>query len=113
MIQELRQYEIAVGRMRDYVAAFKEDLVPIIQRHGLQLLGAWTTEVGQLNTFHHLWAFPDMETMRAQYVSLRSDPDWGGRFIPRAGPLVLSQNTTFIQPVKFNDQMPFFQIPTE
>jgi len=73
--------------------------MPVIRRH-LDLLGFWTSDIGELNWVFHLWRFDSLEHRAAQYAALRSDPDYAN-FRPRALALLEEMHSTVLTPVEF------------
>ena len=47
MIYELRVYQPVPGQMPKLLARFRDKLVPIWERHGINPVGFWTTLVGE------------------------------------------------------------------
>ena len=46
MIYELRVYQPVPGQMPKLLARFRDNLLPIWERHGIRPIGFWTTIVG-------------------------------------------------------------------
>ncbi len=63
MIYELRTYQLAFGRLAEYLDVAKAMILPAVAEYGLKPSGFWHTEVGQLNEVVHLWAYKDLKTL--------------------------------------------------
>jgi hypothetical protein len=48
MIYELRVYQPVPGQMPKLLARFRDNLLPIWERHGIRPIGFWTTIVGEI-----------------------------------------------------------------
>jgi hypothetical protein len=75
--------------------------LPIRQRHGVKLAGWFFSELGDLNQVVHIWAFDDVKHMAEAKAAVAADPDWGGKYIPRARGLVDSQFTYLMKTSEF------------
>ena len=73
MIYELRIYTTKPGMIGDFVKLNSEVAWKLRgNKHGT-LVGCWTSEIGELNQFYHLWSYPSMgerETLRAGLATL-------------------------------------------
>src|SRR3954453_24103196 len=59
-------------------------------KHGT-LVGCWTTEIGALNQFYHLWSYPSLaerETLRAGIPQI---PGWNEQYSSKAQALMVRQ----------------------
>ena len=68
MIYELRIYTLKPGRCGEFIKLNCEVAWKLRgNKHGT-LVGCWTSEIGTLNQFYHLWSYPSLaerETLRA------------------------------------------------
>jgi hypothetical protein len=73
MIYELRIYTTKPGMIGELVKLNSEVAWKLRgNKHGT-LVGCWTSEIGSLNAFYHLWSYPSMgerETLRAGLATL-------------------------------------------
>ena len=93
MIYDYRMYTLKPGATADYRAGVKEIGLPIRQRHGVTLAGWYWSEVGALNQVVHIWGYDDVKHMEEAKHAFHTDPEWTGKYVPRAQPLVESQKT--------------------
>ena len=82
MIYDMRTYEIAPGRVADYMKNVKEIAIPIRRDHGVKLGGWYYSEVGPLNQVWHIWAYEDTKHLVEGAEAVRADPRWTGEYMP-------------------------------
>ena len=112
MIYDFRMYTLKPGATPDYRAGVKEVGLPIRQSHCVALSGWYWSDVGALNQVVHIWGYQDLEHLNSARAAVYADPDWGGKYVPRAQPLVASQKTWLMQSPDFAPQYPVeFDIP--
>jgi hypothetical protein len=105
VINEFRRYRIKVGKVGEYIAAFEELALPLINRH-MHLLGFWTSDIGELNYVFHLWAFENLQRRLERYAALRAEPDYQKKFLPVVIPLLEDMHSTILTPVGFSHRTP-------
>ena len=93
MIYDFRMYTLKPGATPDYRAGAKEIGLPVRQRHGAALAGWYWTEIGALNQVVHIWGYNDAKHMKEVRAAFYADPEWYGKYSPRAQPLVETQKT--------------------
>lgn len=76
MIIDLRTYTLRVGTLRDFLALYAREGLPVQRRHLGAPLGYYTTEVGELNQVVHLWQYADMADRERRRAALEADPQW-------------------------------------
>ena len=60
MIVDHRTYELQPGRVRDFLALYEKEGLPVQMKHLGHLVGYFTTEVGNVNEIVHIWAYQDL-----------------------------------------------------
>ena len=77
MIYELRVYTCNPGMLSALNKRFANHTLTLFEKHGIQSIGYWTTEVGESNhELTYLLAF-ESESQRARsWASFRADPKW-------------------------------------
>lgn len=73
MIYEHRTYNILPGMMPAFVEAFGSMIVPLFEKYGAQLVGAWQTVIGQNNEFVYILGFQDLATQERFWPIMRQD----------------------------------------
>lgn len=94
MIYEIREYVAVPGRFATLLGFFDEHTRPALARHGLQLVQAGTTLIGE-NSFNELVytiRFADMAEVQSKWAKVVGDPQWGQAFAAAeaGGPFVQS-----------------------
>ena len=68
MIVDLRTYTLVPRKMARYLELFETHGLPVMRRHGLELMGYYVSHIGPLNQVVHLW----------RYDSFAVSPTWRG-----------------------------------
>lgn len=76
MYFELRRYTTAVSAAAEFQAAFQSELLPVLEDHGFELVGAWTVEIGEGGSADLLWLlrWRNLAHREASLDGVRSDP---------------------------------------
>lgn len=104
MIHELRRYRVKTGMTSEYLAAFEQIALPVIQRH-MKLLAFWTSEIGELGCVYHLWEFEDHRHRAECYAAMRADAKYRDEFMPIALPLIEEMHSTILTPTEFSKNL--------
>lgn len=100
MINELRMYTTRPGKMMHVVNASATVAQKI--RNGDtygKLVGHWSSEIGRMNQYIHMWEYKDVEEMRNLRSQLSSREDWKNKFVPLVGPYILNQEIRVLKPL--------------
>lgn len=92
MIYEMRIYTIRPADMARYMDIVTNVGMPIRGDDYGILVGAWTSDVGPLNRYYHLWSYPsagERERIRAGLATL---PGWLDRYVASTRGMVLAQH---------------------
>ena len=84
MLYDFRMYTLKPGSTPDYRAGVKEVGLPIRQNHDVALSGWYWSDVGTLNQVVHIWGYEDLAHLNSQKAAVYADPDWSGKYVPRA-----------------------------
>jgi hypothetical protein len=106
MIFDHRSYTVKPGMVRAHLAQYEQyGLKPQTRHLGQPVLYA-TTEVGDVNTYVHVWAYKDLADRTARRAALWADPDWLD-YVRRSQELgaLLKQENKILLPA------PFFTLP--
>jgi len=60
VIVDHRTYELQPGRLRDFLALYEKEGLPIQLKHLGNLVGYYMTEVGNVNEIVHMWGYTDL-----------------------------------------------------
>jgi hypothetical protein len=101
MIFEMRQYLIDRGRMNDSHARMRDYLPPLLEKHGIRVVGRWSALSGpRMPLFCYIMEWPDHAEREARWGAFYADPEWVRvRAATNAGSeLVEGQELVFLQP---------------
>ncbi|KAK7204226.1 NIPSNAP-domain-containing protein [Myxozyma melibiosi] len=71
---ELRTYELQPGRLLEWETSWRKGLE--CRRQVMEPVGAWFSQLGELNTVHHLWQFADLEHRKLSREKCWELPGW-------------------------------------
>jgi hypothetical protein len=101
MIVNIRTYTLVPRMMPKYIKLFEELGLPAMKRHGLDLMGYYTSVVGPQNQLVHLWRYDSMADMEAKRGARNEDADWL-KFQAETEGLVLMQEDKIMKPTAFS-----------
>lgn len=101
MIVEQRTYTLHPGKQQEFLS--------LVEKRGLaiqlpvlgNLVGYFSTDIGDLNQVVHLWGFADLndrEVRRNRLAALRAWQD----FVPSVLPLIQQMKTQILKPASFS-----------
>jgi hypothetical protein len=99
VIYEIRVYEAVEGKADAMRSRFKNEVIPRMPRHGIELVGAFVSPVedGKLT---YLTRFASEEARQKSWGSFGADPEW--KAVKAAseaeGPLLRQQTVTVLSP---------------
>jgi hypothetical protein len=106
MIFDMRTYTLKPAMMKKHLALYEEIGFEAQKRHlGEPVLYA-STEVGDVNSYVHIWAYKDVADRAARRAAMWEDPDWINYTQKSAelGALIKQENKILIA-------APFFKLP--
>lgn len=101
MIVNIRTYTLLPRKMPTYLKLFEEYGLPAMQRHGLELMGYYTSVVGPQNQVVHLWRFDSLADMEQKRAARDADAGWQ-EFLSKTDGLVLMQEDKVMKPSSFS-----------
>jgi hypothetical protein len=101
MIVELRDYHVVTGKLAELVRLYENEGVAIQQEILGRFIGAFTTDVGELSTYTHVWAYDDFADREARRARLASDERWPP-FLAKIQPLIHTQRNRIMVPTSFS-----------
>jgi hypothetical protein len=106
MIFDHRTYTLKPGMVRPHLAQYEQYGMKAQMRHlGTPVLYA-TTEVGDVNSYVHVWAYKDLADRTAKRAAMWTDPEWLD-YVKRSqelGALLSQENKILVA-------APFFKLP--
>ena len=100
MIHELRTYTLKPGTINKVLEASGTVARRIRggDNYG-KLEGHWSSEIGTLNQYLHLWSFENVSEMQRLRGALAALPEWREEYIPLVRPSILRQEIRILRPV--------------
>jgi hypothetical protein len=105
MLHELRFYEIAAGRLDDYINHAGTVAVPFRGDDYGKLLGFWACEIGAVNCVFNLWEHETVATRETLRAKLQTQDVWRNEYLPHSQPLMRRQVSRLLTPLA-NPQPP-------
>lgn len=100
MIYELRIYQISPINWKPYIDHYENIALPIVKKYW-KPIGFWSSEVGNLFRFHHLWAWESFEERLRLRAALQVDPDWINNYLPLTLPMIEKAENVLLTPTAF------------
>jgi len=75
VIYELREYTATPGRAERLHDRFRDHVLQLFERHGLEVVGYWTDAMDDGRVLY-LLRFPNEETRTAGWAAFQADPEW-------------------------------------
>jgi hypothetical protein len=101
VIVEERDYHVYTGKLNELVSLYESEGIALQERYLGRLIGAFTTDVGKLSTYTHLWAYDDYEERRRRRAELQTDQTWVA-FLAKIQPLIHTQENRILIPTSFS-----------
>lgn len=101
MIVEQRVYQIAAGRLPEYIAKYEEMGLEIQKRILGRMIGYFTTEVGDLSTVVHFWGYDSLDDRASRRALLARDEGWQ-RYLLVCTPLIQKMRNSILVPASFS-----------
>lgn len=100
MILEMRDYHVHTGKLPELLRLY-ETVIDLQAEVLGGFVGAFTTEVGALSTYTHLWRYDSFEERLRRRAELQSRDDWKA-FLAQAQPLIHTQHNRIMLPTAFS-----------
>jgi hypothetical protein len=101
MIVDVRTYTLIPRKMATYLELFEKHALPVMKRHGLELMGYYVSHIGPLNQVVHIWRYDSLADMERKRAARDADPAWG-EFLSRTEGMVLVQDDKVMRPTPFS-----------
>src|SRR3954468_20778656 len=96
MIYELRTYTVRPGIMAKYLDIVGSIGMRIRGDNYGRLVGAWTSDIGQLNEYYHLWEYPDPNERLRIRAALQQVPEWQTEYLAASRGMVVAQRNAIL-----------------
>lgn len=96
LLVDHRIYSIRLRKMGEFIEVFDRLAMPILLRTLGAPLGFWTSQVGPLNQFVHLWGYDSLADYEQRSLARDADPDFPA-YLAASEHLILAQETRLIR----------------
>jgi hypothetical protein len=101
MIVELRDYHVYTGKLPELVRLYETEGIAIPQEILGGFVGAFTTEIGDLSTYTHIWTYASFAEREERRARLAADERWQA-FLPKVLPLIHTQRNRIMVPTSYS-----------
>lgn len=91
-----RIYTIRLRKMGEFLEVFDRLALPVLRETLGTPLGFWTSYVGPLNQFVHLWGYDDLADYERRGQARDAHPDFPA-YLAASGPLIEAQENRLIR----------------
>ncbi len=96
MIYELRIYTTRPGIQAKYLDIVGNIGMRIRGNNFGKLVGAWTSDIGQLNEYYHLWEYEDLNERTRLRGALQKAPGWQDEYLAASRGMVVAQRNMLL-----------------
>ena len=100
-IVEQRDYHVHTGKLPEVLRLYETEGIPIQQEVLGGFVGAFTTDIGALSTYTHLWRYDSFEERERRRAELQARDDWKA-FLVKLQPLLHTQQNRILVPTSFS-----------
>jgi hypothetical protein len=103
MLYEIRTYTFKPLRAAEWLALYKTEALPIQQEYLGELIGFFTTEIGDINQIVHVWAYKSLDDRLERRDRMAADPRWqafGSKV--KALDILVSMESRIMRPTDFS-----------
>jgi hypothetical protein len=101
MIVDHRTYELQPGRLREFLALYEKEGLPVQMKHLGNLVGYFTTEVGNVNEIVHIWGYDDLADRTKRRAAMAADPAWQA-YLQKSREFMKHMNNKILVPTAFS-----------
>ena len=101
MIVEQRDYHVFTGKLPELLRLYETEGIELQKRYLGRLIGAFTTDVGAVSTYTHIWAYDDYAERDRRRAELQADEEWRD-FLAKIQPLIHTQQNRILIPTSFS-----------
>jgi hypothetical protein len=76
MIFDHRTYTLKPGTIKAHLDLYEKHGFAVQSKHLGKLVLYATTEVGDVNSYVHIWAYKDVADRAARRAAMQADPEW-------------------------------------
>lgn len=97
-----RIYTIRLRKMEEFIEVFNRLAMPVLLQTLGHPLGFYTSQVGPLNQFVHLWAYQDLADYERRCRARDAHPDFPA-YLAASEHLITAQETRLIRQVRLSN----------
>jgi hypothetical protein len=101
VIVEQRDYHVHTGKLPELVQLYETEGSALQQEFLGTFVGAFTTDVGELSTYTHIWAYESVADREERRTRLQADGRWH-QFLAKIQPLIHTQRNRIMIPTSFS-----------
>jgi hypothetical protein len=101
VIVEQRDYHVYTGKLPELVRLYETEGNALQQEFLGRFVGAFTTDVGELSTYTHMWAYESHAEREERRARLQADERWKA-FLGKIQPLIHTQRNRILVPTSFS-----------
>ncbi len=101
MIVEQRDYHVYTGKLPELVRLYETEGIAIQKEALGGFVGAFTTDVGALSTYTHLWRYESYAERDERRAALQARDDWQA-FVAKIQPLIHTQENRILIPTSYS-----------
>ena len=101
MIVEERDYHVTTGKLPELVRLYETEGIELQKSYLGTLIGVFTTDVGALSTYTHIWAYESYADRDERRAKLQADDAWKA-FLAKIQPLIHTQQNRILLPTSFS-----------
>ncbi len=101
MIVEERTYQIAAGRLPEYIDNYEKLGLEIQTRILGNLVGYFVTEIGDLSSVVHLWGYDSLDDRTRRRAALGQESAWQD-YLKVCTPLIQDMQNRILVPTAFS-----------
>ncbi|MFC2059642.1 NIPSNAP family protein [Chloroflexota bacterium] len=100
MVYEHRTYDILPGKMAEFVDDFGNIIVPLFDKYGVRLVGAWQVTIGKNNEFIYILGFESLNEREKFWKDLKQDEEF--RKYQQGGARTAYVTSKILQPTSYS-----------
>jgi NIPSNAP protein len=101
VIVEQRDYHVHTGKLLELVGLYETEGNALQQEFLGSFVGAFTTDVGELSTYTHMWGYESYADRAERRARLQADERWKA-FLAKVQPLIHTQRNRIMVPTSFS-----------
>jgi len=105
MIYEIRTYELLNHTRKAFHDRFRVHVIRLFQKHGIELVGAWETEIGDLQNFVYIIKYNDFADRESKWNAFNSDAEWTkikADTQKKHGQIVWKNHSSLLKPMEYS-----------